>query len=1141
MVLKPSKEFLQEALTNNSFDVDSTDKAIRITVDHSFSYLYRLQRNMASYEEYFYTTQNVVGEPDYGDLYLDKRERVCVNFPVSLVLPQQREAFHHSKYYKGLVNYNELTKDHKLFPRLPVLLIDDMIVKDFDMEIHDDFFTAHLPFDRYFIYETYFDNKVKNYRYIEHKMSLQIINSAFFADVKTNTGMLKQNSYNGYSFDRLKVSYLNSLGLDLTVRDKGTFFVTLFTKDSNLGTQLLDVSYDENNDVVIHYDREAIRKLQTNVGEVTVRFIYYRNLYEYIPYGFNGEDFTNTVGVRSRNGKPTSELMMAQKENGDLYQLPIPTENFLCFRTKEGYYDEWKVNERSHFPNKNLDINYPNIYRVTRDVEPGDRLRIFYFYLPPYDLHYDYMYWFYYRYLQYKYNVTNIEEIVNKLYFGTITNKDKGNEFKELISMIQTRSLFKSKLIKEDQIDLSYNYIYKQLKAGVDVEKVKDDLKKILKSGSTGDIAKDPAPKKAEEFAAIFDFIINKEITPYFYDEMDYMKKYSDKIAPLEYKVSKLKSFIKDDYNALHNYVRCQNKVGIKFEFSAHDINLKERYRTTFENGKTLPSPMYVFPVSKPDPDMQLGARIFIDGFLCATFSYMRFEFSDYIYVPVEYVKEDSYFEIEVFPCITDHSVMKFNENNPSCIVEFPSTNSITPTLSDIFFYLGEEKTLDRLPLDSFKLELVSTEYNYYKEALKKIAIYYEAIKGVPKKGKYYDNDGKCYSFEGFRLSDQDITSAEVTKRLTAGTLAADEGYEIDQDLEIVRDKEIVTYDKVAIGESIIVPDKKDVIYSCISRIRVTLLDKTLYNKPITISIAKTPAFEGSKIPSISYPSYIIPVQNSDNIEEYTRAFRNGRLISKNRYDYTDIDGFLGIQILERLNKGETIAFDISPYRNRLVYYRRRITSDCIDLRGYINKPFDNRFYEVYINGRRLNRTNIYPFSPWEIKLGGLHSTYNLEIYEKDRDWEYYGADFEDYLTLSDFIRNAFVEEDIGDRLVHDVTGDVPPNTDEEEPLDWDRELDIVTVFYEIFYYMKLVPMRYVDPMRNDFETAEIKRKYPIIDQLYHQKNDLGEDVLFLDPNHHYEGTETSQGTHKWRTYLLGNADLSAIEIEDEKGGLGNG
>ena len=73
MALKSSEEFLRTALTNNTFDIDALDKALRISLDTSFSYLYRLQRNTVIYEEHFFTTENIKDQPDYGDFYLDKK------------------------------------------------------------------------------------------------------------------------------------------------------------------------------------------------------------------------------------------------------------------------------------------------------------------------------------------------------------------------------------------------------------------------------------------------------------------------------------------------------------------------------------------------------------------------------------------------------------------------------------------------------------------------------------------------------------------------------------------------------------------------------------------------------------------------------------------------------------------------------------------------------------------------------------------------------------------------------------------------------------------------------------------------------------------------------------------------------------
>lgn len=1137
MVLKPSKEFLREALTNNTFDIDETDRALRITLDHSYSYLYRLQRNMVCYEEYFYTTRNVVSQPDYGDLFMDARERICVNLPASLILQQVRERFRTSKYYRELVDYQTLKTDHTLFSRLPVITIDNHVLKSFTMEMYDDFFTAHLPFGRYFLHTKTYDNVNKEYEFVSHDISLQVINNSFYEDVVTNAGMIRQNSYNTYSYDRILTTYLKDLGLTLDREKVGTYFAVVFCGDDELGSQLLEVSFDENDDILIHYDEDTKSKLDSCMEKVTIRFYFYRYLHKYTSYHYGDNDYAiqKTVQSRVKDDKDTSEIFLIRKDDGKNYQLPIPTENLLIFKlAKDDIYSTlW--GKTSHFPNSNVSVNYPNIYRIGSDVENGDRFSVYYFYIPPYDLSYEYMYQFYYDYLTYKWDKLPLEDTINRIYFGDMDyeNDPAFEELKQITAAVQGISLMNSEKITEDQLPEFYQYA---ITDNAIVDGTLEEAKEKFVSGQVPMTLSDEEaeiPTKIEEFASIFDFVINHEIVGYYYDEMDYLKNYQSKLHPFEYKISKLKSFIKDDPKALLNYVRAQNKVGYKYEFSAKDIDLKSRYKLYSENGEKFAEPMYLFTIQRPDPDDSLSARVFIDGLLCTSFIYDRYEYTDLIYVPAEGVTEESYFEIEVFPRYLDTKVNTFTVDNPSCEIDFPSTENVAPTISDIFFYLGEEDTTERLDSSKFGLEFISTRYNYYVDSKTEIAIYYRSLNGVANKGPYFDQNGRSYTFEGMRVPENDITTEELSSLVSTGALIQDTGYETDSHLPIKRLSKVITFDKVAGGESTLKTDDDGVLYSRIDKVRITLKDISLYGQPISIAIAKKPSFEGSKIPTVAYPSYTTPIENSQNAEEYTRAFKNGRLLSKNRYDFTVIDGYLGIQLLEKLYKGETIGFDITPFRNRLIYYKEELDSDLVDLRGYIDKPFDMKFYEVYLNGRRLNRTNVYPISPWEFKLAGTHSIYNLEIYEKDRDWEYYGTDFKNYFTLSDFIRKTFMEDKWKDKLIHDVTGDIPGNDNTETRMPWERELDLVSVYFEMFYYMKLVPMHFVSGDNLDFELDEIKRKYPIIEQLYHTVNSSNEDVLFLNPDTWYttDDPQTDEdGNVVFNVYLLGNPSLDDLD-----------
>lgn len=1124
MIQKASKEFLQTALTNNSFDVTATNNALRMAVDHSFSYLYRLQRNTVCYEEYFYSTQNNAGEPDYGDLFLDKENRVCANFPVSLILPGKREAFRNSTYYKKKFSYAELHKVSALFARLPVITIDDQVVKEFQIEVFDDFFRVTFPFDRSFLYTKQYVNSAKRYEYIEHKIILQVIANSFFEDVVTNPGMLRMNSYDGNSFDRVQRSYIQNSGVSLDTDKRGTFFAVLFFGDEKLGTNLQDVVIDESGDYHIYYDTETLAKLRSVSGSVTVRFLFYRDLYPYRSYRYKYYPVSEMVPVRKISEEVSSEIFLIRKDDESLYELPIPTENLLLLNVKS--YDHVDVNptRRTQIPNSSAKISYPNIYHVTDNVEDGDMVRVFYFYVPPYDLSYQYMYEFYYKYLTYKWENLQLEDTINRIYFGE--KVDNTVQAKNVAALRYTEQFLKEGKITNDEKLQMFLFIRNAMiiQSSINTENLLNSFR-LNTPVVPEDAVIDPW---ASEFLEVFHFVIEHEIVPYRYDEHDYVKNFENTLTPLEYKVQKLKEFMKDDPEVLHNYVLGQNTVGCKYEFSADEIDLESRIRYRLEGSeKELDEPMYVFPVSKTDPNTVLGARIYVNGLIVINFVYDRYEYTDYIYIPVKDVPEDAYFEIEVFPTLTQTEHLVFTDTNEkSEIVEFKSSTDVAPTLSDVFFFLGTEDTSERLPLEKFRLELIDTRYNYYTGDDKVIVVYKTAKAGVLKNGVYYTEDGKCYTFEGNRKEGGDITEEEIQRRLDDGTLVEDVTYETSNLMNIIRDTDYVTYDDVAVGESIINPDNKGMNCTFLTRVKITVLDDALLDQTITLRIAKKPSFYGTVVSGTSYPSFVVPIENMDQMEDYTRAFKNGRLISKYRYDFTIRDNFLCIQTLERMDAGESIAIDLTPYKNRLIYYRAKIESNRIDLRGIINKPFDTRYYEVYLNGRRLNRTNIYPISPYEILLAGIHSEHNLEIYEKERDWEYYGLDFDDYFTLSDFIRKVFMEEYISKKLIQDKTGETKPNDTIEDREPWEREKDVNTIYFEIFYYMRLLPLTLANPDTVQFNMDDIKKNFGIIDEIYHTRSENGEDVLLLSADRYYEGG--SEDT--WNVYQMNNPSLEGID-----------
>lgn len=128
---------------------------------------------------------------------------------------------------------------------------------------------------------------------------------------------------------------------------------------------------------------------------------------------------------------------------------------------------------------------------------------------------------------------------------------------------------------------------------------------------------------------------------------------------------------------------------------------------------------------------------------------------------------------------------------------------------------------------------------------------------------------------------------------------------------------------------------------------------------------------------------------------EYVRFFRNGRMIP-NQYTYGSFDakhgGINSISAGFVLEVGDVIIADQTPFRYNVVYDVKKLNpSGFIDLKGFITRPFDLKWYDVYLNGRKLNEHHVTIISPTKIYIKNVNSLKNFQIIEKERDDEYFG------------------------------------------------------------------------------------------------------------------------------------------------------
>lgn len=1137
-----TKDYLTEALTNRTFDADATELALRKSLDNSFSYLYRLQRNLVQYEEYHYTTRNIVETPDYGDLFVDKYERVCMNFPVQLVRPHEMENYKRSKYFLQEVTFDELVQEKEIFTRIPIILVDNQVLRRFSVIIYEDSFTMILPFERNFVHGKPWDPNVVNLNgtygdnvYKEHRIDAQIIRNASFFDIETNSAMLRRNSYDKKSFDRILNSYMEALNPSAKMETNGIYFAVLYTaKGDKLGSFLQEVSIDENGDYVIHWDEKTEQRLHSG-GAIIIRFIFYRYLKKYTCWHENDD-----ILVRELPNKTmSSEIAMIYKSK-HTYEMAIPTENLLVFHRKEEG-DNW-----THFNNEDVIIKYPNLYHIENNVENGDTLHLFYFYAKGYDLHYEHKYWWFFAYLYMKFGEPKgktIQQVVNEIYFDDL-NLVGQFTLDSYLDDIDENKLYEFTIhgmeLRDDLIENRWRpYVGNDAIITEPEKPIRPYIKNVRWPNTTLNIM-GFSEMAILRFRNVFNMLINIDAMDYRYDDIDYMRYFEKDLSPLEYKIMKLKSFIKDDMRCLHDYLLIENKTSIKEHFRIDEEAMRSRIRIKTEiHGDELPEPMYLFTFEKLHPKDDVSCRIFIDGFIFSKFIHESHGFSDFVYIPIRALQDGVDVEIEIFPCFMKHYSITFDNLDDIKYLEFNAKKDIIPTLSDIVFYKAGDIYIP-YSHDDFSFTIISDDY-HYKTKDGKVTVYvikesyqftesiwYDNITNdyyklyaddtvehfnpngdslgflarvdlpyglinVAHNGMkanrslgYYDRNGRHFTSNGQPDFENNISTFLLSEMIENGQIEEIEVSPTDNICDIHVDEKYINYRDVIAGSSILNPENKGVNNTKVFKVAVQLKNEELVGQEIAVKIEKDSGYVYRTFEQSDYPAVNLNLIDPYLENEFIRVFKNGRIISKKRYAFLNNFKTPRIQTLDKFKTGDDIFLDATPYRNRLVYYKAELPRTfMVDLKGFIEKPFDSRYYEVYLNGRRLHEKNLYPLSGWLIQLGGCHSRYNLEIYEKDRDWEYYACDFGDYYTVGDLLYEPFMEADFVDKIIKLLYPDIPPNDNTEERQPYDSDVTLEQLIFEMFYYGRLLPLGLATADSSGWDEDDIRENFNLIYNLY--------------------------------------------------------
>lgn len=1177
-----TEEYLTEAFTNPTFDVESTELALRKSLDNSFPYLYRLQRNLVQYEEYHYTTRNIVETPEYGDMWLNAKDHVCINFDVEVIPVQDKKIYKDSKFFKKEITLKELITNKEVFHRLPILYIDGKIIRDFSIRISEGAFTIITKFGRNFLHEKQWDPNVYNLNgtlgnnvYREHEICLQIIPNSSVFDFATNTAMLQRNSYDKESFDRVMKDYLDAFVENREEKTDGTYFAILFKGKEEMGSSLQDVTLDENEDFVIHWDKKTLEELQKN-GSITIRFIFFRYLQKYS--WEKDHKKIDYLEVRKKGEEYQSELALIWNhtlEKRSTYAMPIPVENCFLFKKNE--------EESILFDQKNLKMYYPNLYYVDTNIEEEEKLHLYYFYIPGYDLHYEHRYWWFYQYMYIKWGKPNeltIEEVVNQIEFEDIDVESTLAPI-PVIDEIDEKQEYDYYIPHMELRDTLVHNRWNEY-AGDSVEIGNESWRDYVKEArwpNSSLMISNYITMCTLRFHKVFTDVCHSGWIDYQYDDIDYLKNFKEDLTPLEYKVYKLKYFISDDMRCLHDYEIIQNKTSIKYHFVSDKKQLESRLRVRSEvHDHDLGEPMYLFTFEKKHSKDFLSCRIFIDGLMFSNFIRESHGFTDFVYIPERALIDDCDIDIEIFPTLYKKYEITFDSTDDAVWLDFPSPGDIIATISDIVFY-NEENLYNTFSHDNFQFSVLTDRYNYRLSEEKvrgyalvenfsyKESIYYdnltneyyklyangevehfnannESLGFLPfnempqnlvninqlgsklNRGKgYYDNLGRHFTAEGQPDFKNSIPIFLLEQMLENGTLEGIDVYPTWNEMIIEPDSDYIDYRDVINGSSIIDPKNKGINNTKATRIGIRLLNKELVGQKIWIKVEKDSGYIVRQFDRSEYPQVPLNLINPYTADEFIRVFHNGKLLSKRLYAFITNLKNPRIYSLKEFEKNDEIFAEITPYRNRLIYHVSELSSYLIDLRGYIEKPFDLRYYDVYLNGRKLGERNIYPITGWMFLLGGCHSIYNLDIYERDRDWEYYGTNWGKYYTVGDLVNEVFMEPWIKKELIDSLFPSPPPLNDNcEEKEEYDSDMSLNRLFFEMYYFERLLPLGLATGDQQQFDEVDIAGNYPAISEKYMVENDFGEKVILHNPDWYIESEDAkSFDVNRWHIYMLGN------------------
>lgn len=199
---------------------------------------------------------------------------------------------------------------------------------------------------------------------------------------------------------------------------------------------------------------------------------------------------------------------------------------------------------------------------------------------------------------------------------------------------------------------------------------------------------------------------------------------------------------------------------------------------------------------------------------------------------------------------------------------------------------------------------------------------------------------------------------------------------------------------------------------------------------------------------------------------------KNGSVVPNQAMQILFSDNVAGphhIKVLLRENEDDNFALYYTPNKYYQVYYQSELNSGYINLTGKISKPLDFKWYDIYLNGRRLTENNVDIIGPYMMIIHDVESRRNLTIYQRNLD-------------PFDMFVNGDVGNDSTDTLINNdkelkdvLEGDSPELPNIQEDILADLIIDYIGFIERYVYSLGLI-----NPDKQQL-TDEIIMDYPTI------------------------------------------------------------